>query len=296
MANKEKHKGDSILNFEIKNVRKKALPDSLCKYYCLSDNSVDSLVNSYFYTSHPADFNDPYDCLRKLSMQGEDAYGSYQLIFMYIGIICLSDNSDSMLMWAHYSGHNGFMINFNTIDLKQIFSSIYPINYVSKLPSINRDNIGKAVMTSANIKSIKWKYEKEWRCFHIPKIPMQFPSSNHSLMKFGAILFEREKIQPIERKLQYDKSLINYISIGYKLITDEEHSSNIATDSLEFNLKCENKKKLIDFLIDNDIPTKMTDLGNVDDFELINRPAKLTRTNNQKFEYKIQAAPPFPSN
>lgn len=289
MINKKLYKGDSIGNFEIVNNHKITIPDSLCKYYCLSDYSVDSLVNSYFYTSHPEEFNDPYDCLRQLFLQGNDAYDSYQLIFMYVGIVCFSGNSDSMLMWAHYSGHNGFMINFKTNEVKQVFSSIYPINYISKLPLIDMDNLGMALMTSANLKSIKWKYENEWRCFHIPKIPMKFPSSNHSLMKFGSTFFEREMIQPTERKLKYDKYLINYVSIGYKLIKEEEHSSNIITDSLFFNLKSPNKIKLIDFLIDNDIPTRMTDFGNVSDFELTNRPVTLSRTNNTNFRYKLQA-------
>lgn len=290
MINKRIYKGDSIGNFEIIDDQNNTMPDTLCKYYCLSDYSVDSLVNSYFYTNHPAEFNDPYDCIRGLSIEGdgEVAYGNYQIIFMYIGIVCLSENPNNMLMWAHYSGHNGFMVNYKSNDLKYLFSSIHSINYVSKLPFINKDNIGMAIMTSANIKSNKWDYEKEWRCFHTPKIPMRFPSSNHSLIEFGKTFFERENIQPIERKLQYNKKTINYISIGYKLITDEDYSSDILENSLEFNLKSDNKRKLIDFLIDNNIPTKMTDLGNVDNFEIINRPVKITKNNNSKYEYKLQ--------
>ena len=289
MINNRRYKGNCIDDFEIIDDQEIAIPITLCKYYRLTDYSVDSISNSYFYTNHPAEFNDPYDCLRELSIQDHDAYSKYQIIFMYFGIVCLSDNSDSMLMWAHYSGHNGFMINFKTKSIESLFESIHPINYVPKLPYINRENVGVAIMTSANIKSLLWSYEKEWRCFHIPKIPMQFPISNHGLIEFGKKLFDREQIQPEERKLKYDISSIEYVSIGYKLITDEEYTSDIKTDSLKFNLKSDNKRKLIDFLIDNNIPTRMTDLGNVDNFEIINRPVQISRNNNGKFEYILKS-------
>lgn len=292
MINNRKYQGSCINNFKIIDDQEITIPETLCKYYRLTEYSVDSILKSYFYTNHPAEFNDPFDCLRELSIQGKDAYDNYQIIFMYFGIVCLSDNSDSMLMWAHYSGHNGFMINFKTKRIENLFHSIYPINYVSKLPFINRENMGVAIMTSANIKSSLWSYEKEWRCFHIPKIPMHFPSSNHSLVEFGDKLFKRENIQPKERKLKYDINAINYVSIGYKLITEEDYFSDIATDSLEFNLKSENKRMLIDFLIDNNIPTRMTDFGDVDNFEIINRPVQISRSKKGNFEYKLKATLP----
>lgn len=289
MINNRKYQGTCINDFEIIYKKEIVIPDTLCKYFKLTDYSIDSLLNSYFYTNHPAEFNDPYDCLREFSIQGNDAYDNYQITFMYFGIVCLSENSDSMLMWAHYSGHNGFKINFKTKGIQNLFHSIYPINYVSKLPYINRENMGVAIMTSANIKSYLWNYEKEWRCFHIPKIPMQFPLSNHSLVEFGNKLFKREHVQPMERKLKYSIDAIDYVSIGYKLITEEHYISDNATVSLEFNLNSVNKRLLIDFLIDNNIPIRMTDFGDVDKFEIINRPVRISRNKKGKFEYLLKS-------
>lgn len=54
-----------------------------------------------------------------------------------MGIVCLSENSDHLLMCAHYSGYNGFVINFKTKRIENLFHSIYSINYVLKFPYIN---------------------------------------------------------------------------------------------------------------------------------------------------------------
>lgn len=288
MINNRRYQGSCINDFKIID-EKIIIPDTLCKYYKLTSYSVDSIVNSYFYTNHPAEFNDPYDCLRTLSIQGEDAFSKHQFLLMYMGIVCLSENSDHMLMWAHYSGHNGFVINFKANRIKKLFHSLYPINYVQKFPNIKKGNDGVSLMISTNIKSSLWGYEREWRGIHLANKPMCFPSSNHSLVDFGKRLYTREKIEPVERKLKYDINDINYVSIGYKLITEEEYQSDIVTDSLEFNLSSENKRKLMNFLIDNNIPMRMTDLGKVDDFGIINRPIMISRTKKGNFQYKLKA-------
>ncbi len=287
IINNRKYNGSCINDFIIVD-EKIVLPETLCKYYKLTDFSIDSIVNSYFYLNHPVEFNDPYDSLRMLSIQGEDAFSKYQLLLMYLGIVCFSENSDSMLMWAHYSGHNGFLINFKTKQIKNIFYSINPINYVIKLPKINRESDGVALMISTNIKSSLWSYEKEWRCIYHTKKPMRFPSSNQSLVDFEKRLFKRKNIKLEERKLKYDVNAIDYVTIGYKLITEEEYQADIETGYLKFNLSSKNKCKLINFLIDNNIPTRMTDLGKTDGFEIINRPIKITRCKSRKFKYKLK--------
>lgn len=193
IINNRKYNGSCINDFIIVD-EKIVLPETLCKYYKLTDFSIDSIVNSYFYLNHPVEFNDPYDSLRMLSIQGEDAFSKYQLLLMYLGIVCFSENSDSMLMWAHYSGHNGFLINFKTKQIKNIFYSINPINYVIKLPKINRESDGVALMISTNIKSSLWSYEKEWRCIYHTKKPMRFPSSKFSLLLILKSGYLKEKI------------------------------------------------------------------------------------------------------
>lgn len=36
--------------------------EKVFKFYALNLNNIDALLNSYFYLSNPATFNDPFDC------------------------------------------------------------------------------------------------------------------------------------------------------------------------------------------------------------------------------------------
>ena len=43
-------------------VAQNTIPNSLYKYYPLTEYSLDALEKAYFYLNNPKDFNDPFDC------------------------------------------------------------------------------------------------------------------------------------------------------------------------------------------------------------------------------------------
>jgi hypothetical protein len=86
-----------------------------------------------------------------------------------IGVFCLSEARDNILMWSHYAdGHRGFCLQF------QIKPALYPlgellfkVEYTSSYPQINivrnrEDQTRKVLLTKSDF----WKYEKEWRIFN----------------------------------------------------------------------------------------------------------------------------------
>lgn len=82
-----------------------------------------------------------------------------------IGILCLSKNSDSHLMWAHYADeYNGAVIEFN--EQHEYFNGITEIKYNKTRPIIHMDFFldNKTIpISNLCIKPDFWGYEKEWR-------------------------------------------------------------------------------------------------------------------------------------
>jgi hypothetical protein len=78
-------------------------------------------------------------------------------------VYCLSEVSNSELMWSHYSDfHRGLCFEFNAEN--SLFSSAYKINYTAVFPSVELpDNSIEATLKPFLNKSISWSYEKEWR-------------------------------------------------------------------------------------------------------------------------------------
>lgn len=82
-----------------------------------------------------------------------------------IGMLCLSRNSDSHLMWAHYADeYSGAVIEFN--ENHDYFNGIFEVKYRQERPMIHinyfleNDTIPVADLC---IKPDVWSYEKEWR-------------------------------------------------------------------------------------------------------------------------------------
>ena len=117
-----------------------------------------------------------------------------------IGILCLSEVPDDILMWAHYANsHAGVCLVFNTDS--PYLSNAQPVIYTKKRPKINpvfdthEDMLDRALLT----KSDHWAYEREWRAFsykdgfgvrHIPLVSLngvilgaQISSSNKKKIK-----------------------------------------------------------------------------------------------------------------
>jgi hypothetical protein len=87
-----------------------------------------------------------------------------------IGILCLSEIPDNLLMWSHYSNsHTGFVIGFDENNdffyqkptQKSDWGWLRKVNYVDKRPnrSLDTTTSSDAFLSKNKI----WEYEKEWR-------------------------------------------------------------------------------------------------------------------------------------
>ncbi len=87
-----------------------------------------------------------------------------------IGVLCLSEQWDSILMWGHYSqSHEGFVIGFDTDHQffnqrrteKDEFGYLRQIHYQKSRPIVSLMNSGG--MEWFDTKADVWSYENEWR-------------------------------------------------------------------------------------------------------------------------------------
>ncbi|WP_174340948.1 DUF2971 domain-containing protein [Enterobacter sp. JMULE2] len=82
-----------------------------------------------------------------------------------IGILCLSKNSDSHLMWAHYADeYSGAVIEFD--ESHEYFSGLTKVKYEKHRPIIHMNYFlenKKIPISNLCIKSDVWEYEKEYR-------------------------------------------------------------------------------------------------------------------------------------
>lgn len=83
-----------------------------------------------------------------------------------IGLYCLSENNDSILMWSHYShNHQGYCLEFEATNFTPVFGEAQRVNYASDYPVVdffntpNEEQVDLIFLT----KYIGWSYEEEWR-------------------------------------------------------------------------------------------------------------------------------------
>lgn len=84
-----------------------------------------------------------------------------------LGIYCLTEEKESILMWSHYAeNHKGFCVEYDFEDFQKKFSDFYPVAYDEEYCGMsgyiwNQDS--NIIMRSALSKANQWNYEKEWR-------------------------------------------------------------------------------------------------------------------------------------
>lgn len=190
-------------------------PKSLFHYCPDTPESFDCLRAGRVWFSSPGKFADPFDC--KLDLDVDDVEDSIvrtylkrdpaflgvgdqessiltkeerntqlglqakihlQLEFLRLGVFCLSEVCDSLLMWSHYTtGHTGFCVEYS-INWRRLQSQassglvLAPVTYSSALPltslraffETNSDVVASRMLLSlALTKAIEWSYEREWR-------------------------------------------------------------------------------------------------------------------------------------
>ena len=190
--------------------------------------------------SAPVCFNDPYDCdfaidendtintLLSSSFVGDNtikmgspewtaAYiaakknfpillNEFNCIKSSIGIACLSENYDSVLMWSHYANnHKGMCIEYNLVDFNRVlgFTPI-PVIYSKErnvLRKLRVNSLDQDIMDffikSLVCKEDSWKYENEWRIVRDDKAC----SNQWNEEKHGALL---DSISPTSVILGYN--------------------------------------------------------------------------------------------
>ncbi|MGC9151571.1 MAG: DUF2971 domain-containing protein [Microbacter sp.] len=205
-----------------------------------------------------------------------------------MGLVSMSETSTDMLMWAHYSRHDGFLVNFKVDSLKNKFQFLFPMNYIESLPDLQIDNTTLKFMISTNLKSSKWRYEKEWRLYY-RSTPMLLPNVGYLHKEMNEKWIRKARRTPKERKAKYDKCDINYVSLGYKFILEEDHLK-INRQIILLNIKDKLKSKLVDYLIENGISIRMISYGDVANFGLRELPVSIIKI-EADYKYEINTLP-----
>lgn len=180
-------------------------PNYLYKYYGDRKHNIDAVFNNKMWYSAPVRFNDPYDCdfaidepatidsllqsiaytnnMKRGSEAWKNACVALKKAFpsfretldtmkSSIGIACLSESFDTMLMWSHYANnHKGMCVEYNLMDfvtnlnftpIPVIYSNEKSILEKLRINSIDEDILG-FFLNSIVHKDTVWEYENEWR-------------------------------------------------------------------------------------------------------------------------------------
>jgi hypothetical protein len=180
------------------------------------ERAEEILTRCRIFFPSPADFNDPFDCqfrsisrttkrdrerfnrelirernpkmprafvkklARRASGRGSFREGARRLrerIIRSVGILCVTERTDSVLMWSHYADkHQGVCLQFRGLDrlptppLKVVYSDDYPaVDLLEYAPFVDgADQTARAkqkelVERMYLTKAKDWSYEREWR-------------------------------------------------------------------------------------------------------------------------------------
>ncbi len=94
----------------------------------------------------------------------------HETVTSHVGVMCLSEVHDDILMWAHYAdSHRGVCLIFDPEE--EFFATAQRVNYKKTRPRVNPvvnsyDEMLEAAMFT---KSDHWAYEREWRILQYKK-------------------------------------------------------------------------------------------------------------------------------
>ena len=208
------------------------------KYLSVNINTLKTLINAELFFSFPKNFNDPFDSkfilnLENLTEEGLKTFykdknelntkvlqfqknkGSIvneieqdyiDGISKTLGVTCFSENSEDILMWAHYANNfKGICMVFDWKKHQEFFNG-YKVQYKNFLPSVSYDGLGKFEISEILLtKLTNWEYEKEVRS--IFKIDDSGSNPAHFNPKALSGIIFGNKIDPNEKKMI--KNLIN---------------------------------------------------------------------------------------
>lgn len=92
--------------------------------------------------------------------------------FEQIGMLCLTEKKDNLLMWAHYAeSHTGFVVGLDAdhefFDHRRSeqdeLRHLVKVEYVNERPAVNLSELQSVDVFAS--KARIWEYEQEWRLF-----------------------------------------------------------------------------------------------------------------------------------
>ena len=251
---------------------------SFYKYYALNENSVDALKHLYVYATHPNQFNDPFDCDKDiinfddieaarvlwedLDSEVEEFCGDNKafleftnfnyktVLYKKIGILSLSQQNDNIAMWAHYTNHKGFCLEFDIHSFPFEKRGPFQINYQDciKPISINQNTLQIATLVQTNVKQVCWRYENEWRLL-IECNP------NFLMTSFGDFSENLKRPDDHNRKFYYPLKCLRSITLGLQFF---DGMKEIINSSLYYESEIITTNKLqqqvLDFISFSKIP------------------------------------------
>lgn len=256
------------------------IPQTLYKYYGLSNLAVESLANTTIHFGHSYLMNDlmdgnfllwnfdsfleTYISDKQLPIKDKEVYRQYLLkelsdnFLRYIGYFCLCENYKNDLLWAHYTNEKGYCIEFDTRLLLENFSAyqtyFYPINY-GELKTIDfekhiiKTQTNGKIDVNANIplfysvanKEEFWNYEKEWRLVIRNE---KFTSITHPTTIISEEENQKEKDLLKSRNLNIPKESINKIILSTLFFNkDRFRKFTINNDIVTLSFVNNNEKK-----------------------------------------------------
>lgn len=167
-------------------------------YYTAANWGLKSLWEKRLKVSDYKTLNDPFElspfhltesAARELSRIIGEVWSNN------FGVVCLSENWDSTLMWAHYGDkHSGMCLGF---DVPNTNNGLVKIEYTKEKLTCPDDLIGNTTSVSKETlnkhlryKHDAWKYEQEHRLV----VPLQNAVAGTYFHKFNERIFLREVI------------------------------------------------------------------------------------------------------
>ena len=179
---------------------------TLYKYRKFGSRVIEALKENSGWFAKPSTFNDPFDSaftlanaqseetIRHFDAKFEKKYGIRvppalrdpsvdrkifegfredirNLSQNEIGLFCVSETPDSILMWSHYAdSHKGFCVAYGRRPSTMLDQIAKQVHYSNDYPSFTYEDFEKYTATDMEhlwlTKAQQWSYEREWRLIH----------------------------------------------------------------------------------------------------------------------------------
>jgi hypothetical protein len=250
-------------------IRSRPIPEFLYRYRAMLSCELKKIFQQRkVILNNPLNFNDPFECRpalvshknvfkRELFVKGlpgaelrkfdKQAYTKakkkavneltnpdklkqiYVNFLRTIGIYCLSEKNNDLLMWSHYSDfHQGLCLEFKTTQ-NTFFWEAFPVIYQNEYPIVNAMDFGKpeefrkALLT----KYSEWQYEFEWRILKMEQDGGPGDYSFSPELLSGIILGSRIRDEDKEKVREWIKNYPTKISIYKARLNESKYQLDI---------------------------------------------------------------------